>query len=366
MRFKEILLEYKRDITAKKFHVQIHDRLTIYGDNVAWSALKTAAKAQFGDAELKNLPDGFVDDVILNFIEDQMDPTRNNQYTVWILKQWIDAKLRFEDYSRVNRALTTFDKIKPQLRKDNVDRDINNYNWSSLQDLVEKYHEEVSGKEIKREELERVKTESKILYNGPDGKLVIPKTEFASCFWGRGTRWCTAATEGQNYFDDYNSSGKLYIWIDKEYGKFQFHVDGEMGELQFMNAKDEQIDDGMFRILIKRGPLKQIFKERIEPIIFNIGGWPILEYFDLSLIDDSGTVDHDVLERWTRVGISRIKRFPNTVLEVIKRNIYWFTKHDLNTEEMQLLIRIFKEYYPEDSEMRIQFNELISEIKLTS
>ena len=347
MRFKEILLEYKRDITAKRFHTQIYDRLTKYGDNVAKSVLRTAAKAKFGDPELKNLPDGFVDNVILNFIEDQMDPTQNNQYTVWILKQWLAVKLRFEDYGRVNLALTTFEKIKPQLKKDGIDRDINNYNWSSLQDLVEKYHEEVSGKESKREELERAKTESKILYDGPDGKLVVPKTEFASCFWGRGTRWCTAATESQNYFDDYNSLGKLYIWIDNEYGKFQFHVDGELGELQFMDAKDEQIDDGMFRILLERGPLKQIFAEKIEPIIFNVStDYTILEYFDLSLVDKNGRIDHNILKRWLYWGLSIIKRFPIMVIEVLKRYEHRFIPEDLKTDEMKSLIKIFKEKFP--------------------
>jgi len=45
--------------------------------------------------------------------------------------------------------------------------------------------------------------------------VVTPKTHKASCYYGAGTKWCTASMNGDTHFDRYNQDGKLFYIIDK-------------------------------------------------------------------------------------------------------------------------------------------------------
>ena len=70
-------------------------------------------------------------------------------------------------------------------------------------------------------------------------KVVIPKSYEASCYWGNGTRWCTATRESDEWYNHYSEQGPLYILIDKKTkDKYQFHFESD----QFMNKQDIDID----------------------------------------------------------------------------------------------------------------------------
>ena len=73
--------------------------------------------------------------------------------------------------------------------------------------------------------------------------LLTPKTEEAAKYYGKNTRWCTAA-ENNNYFDQYNKDGPLYILINKKVPdeKYQFHFQTE----QYMDSRDSAINALMY------------------------------------------------------------------------------------------------------------------------
>jgi hypothetical protein len=166
------------------------------------------------------------------------DPTTNKNYTKWMIRTYITGGIRhLEDLSRTQKALALFDKFKSKLPADQ--RDIGKIKkLSDLENLVEQFAEAKTGKQEKAEEKAKLYKEIETFYSGPEGKILIPKTEEASCFLGRGTKWCTAATESENYFDYYNTSGSLYIILTSDGSKFQFHF--ENGE--FTDASDESFD----------------------------------------------------------------------------------------------------------------------------
>ena len=75
------------------------------------------------------------------------------------------------------------------------------------------------------------------VYEDKEWLVVIPRDEEASCKYGAGTRWCTAAS-GYNYFDTYNAQGPLIIVIKKKTDtKVQLHFQSG----QFMDASDSAI-----------------------------------------------------------------------------------------------------------------------------
>jgi hypothetical protein len=71
-------------------------------------------------------------------------------------------------------------------------------------------------------------------YEDDDIRIVIPKTAQAAKYYGRNTRWCTSARNG-NMFNSYAKSGQLHIILFKKTNtRWQFQMAGG----HFMDEKD--------------------------------------------------------------------------------------------------------------------------------
>ncbi|PCJ96768.1 MAG: hypothetical protein COA52_00755 [Hyphomicrobiales bacterium] len=160
------------------------------------------------------------------------DPTPNKQYALWILRTYLNKGINlFEDFSRTGNALEIFHKHKTKMPK----KDINQIkSLSELENMVEAFSDTLSGKEEKAVLSDKIKKETTFVYQSGKDVILIPKTEAASCFWGKGTKWCTAATKGKNEFQRYDDQGTLYIII-KGGKKYQFHMETD----SYMNDKDQ-------------------------------------------------------------------------------------------------------------------------------
>jgi hypothetical protein len=161
----------------------------------------------------------------------------------WILARYFDDNFRYlEDIGKVTDLLSFYEKVKPRL--DVSMRDINKIeSVEELYDIVdtlkEKEVQTTSNREKERSfEKDLIQSgEAEIYYNSADIKIIIPRTERASCFFGRNTRWCTAA-ENDNRFDEYHTNGMLYIILfKKENKRWQFHFH----TAQFMDERDEEL-----------------------------------------------------------------------------------------------------------------------------
>ena len=259
MRAREFIVEYKREQTANKFGKKILARI----GTDPWTSRnfnQVGGGAWFVTKE-EATPAAKIDKLLEIF---EAILTSYQKYIPWVLKQWVDEKLRIEDLNgRVIVALRKFEKIKPRIKRAGIDINILNYDWYTFQDMIEEQDAQ-SGKEIKREEQIKAKKESEILYDGELGKLIVPKTEHASCFWGRGTRWCTASTDSQNYFDHYNQKGPLYIWLGADGSKYQFHFESR----QFMDERDISLDSSVMNQLRTKHPvISKLFKKYEDQLL---------------------------------------------------------------------------------------------------
>ena len=66
--------------------------------------------------------------------------------------------------------------------------------------------------------------------------IVVPKSEGASCYYGAGTRWCTAA-KNANYFDRYAKDAIIFYVINL--GKEEGEPLQKVAVLKYFNPKDE-------------------------------------------------------------------------------------------------------------------------------
>ena len=182
-----------------------------------------------------------------HFVE--IDPTERLTYLDWIAKQWNDiigGVSDIKDYEfvqdlyKIKEYLTIYDKVKPKLDQDK--RNIYNIkHYKELFEIIKPFYEQESLQLSKSEEEKLIKNkEAEKVYEDDKWTVVIPNTERASCLYGKGTQWCTAADIADNKFDYYNNQGPLYILINKQtYNrKYQFHFETDT----FMDEDDSNID----------------------------------------------------------------------------------------------------------------------------
>ncbi len=197
---------------------------------------------------------------ILEILE-RGDPTRNKEYSQAIAKMYANGLSKAEDVvSTLADYLAKFDKLKRRKKIQPPRNDFNRYrSLEDFMDVVDEYPDEEA--ESKPEE----KKNATELYR--DDKLIvtIPQDVEAACYYGQGTRWCTAG-KNNNMFDYYTKGNRpLYVIIPRQQAypgeKYQFHFETK----QFMNEQDRQIGDDGIAKLVKRFPqLPKILQKPAE------------------------------------------------------------------------------------------------------
>lgn len=204
----------------------------------------------------KNLSEDKLDKLVTDKIValSQADPDQHQlKNTDWIIKTYLKSGFLWEDVkdgdnSKVYHTLTNFLKYRKEL-PDIADRDIMRHKkLAHIAELIKEYIPEyIDLSSNKKKESDNIRArEESIILKEDDYLVVIPKTKFASCFWGRNTEWCTASTESENYFDSYNVSSPLYICITPDNKKYQFHKNSSP-----MDENDKELTNVTDPVLIK-------------------------------------------------------------------------------------------------------------------
>lgn len=166
-----------------------------------------------------------------------MEKSKMGKYSKWLLWLYGNGGLKLEDLYKATDDLKIFHRYKAKLDK----KDIGQYNsLDELFNAVEPYSDNKiaasKGEEIRRTKLEGAEK----VYEDDEWMVVVPKTEEAAKFYGKNTRWCTAA-DWDNRFEGYNKQGPLYININKKTNrKYQFHFETK----QFMDERDQPVTNG--------------------------------------------------------------------------------------------------------------------------
>jgi hypothetical protein len=290
VRYKEFLNEYNRDITKRQYGNKIVDRLKSGPDRNYFLDVfnHLNQKSNFAD-DTEKIWDEIAQNLLASF--ENNDPTPNNQYTPWIAREYVAGNIRrLEDLSRVSEALKIYHQYKnkrifkelfpmfPQYK------DIGKLDASELENIAEKLNHAAGMAKTQD------KGQAEEVYQDSDVRVIVPLDEKAACYYGQGTRWCTAATQGQNYFEHYNSQGSLYIIIPKKPRypgeKYQLHVYEE----QFMDEKDDPV--GPSELLRFPGFVK--FLKFQEPSISDL-----LQFSDPEVIEGINKFAAEKIAEWT-------------------------------------------------------------------
>ena len=182
-----------------------------------------------------NIPDeNFTKIVSADTISSNLQKDVLGKYAKWLLNLYQRKNLKIEDLYKAEEYIAIFDKLAKMNKL--ADIDLNHY--KSLPEMYRVIKPFVKTKS-KTEKTRKIKTkEAEKLYEDEAFVVIHPKTKAASCLYGKGTQWCTAARKSSS-FREYNNEGKLYIIIDKQNNKkYQFHTETE----SFMDEHDEPVD----------------------------------------------------------------------------------------------------------------------------
>lgn len=164
------------------------------------------------------------------------DPTKDGIYLKWIVEKIVSDPNtnKVEDLPRLKSDLTHFDSLKLKL----TNPDINKY--KSFLDVYKAIEPHIK-KQLAAEKAEtQARADVIDVYTGPEGWVKIPTTKDASNYLGKLTRWCTASTKSDNYFDHYNKTDKLFVIFDKaKKARFQLHLNSN----SFMDEQDSPTSD---------------------------------------------------------------------------------------------------------------------------
>lgn len=157
------------------------------------------------------------------------------KYLSWVGKFFDEVAFdtKFKD---LVGALKRFETISTNLPL----TDINQYkSVDELINAIRTYDNRV------RRDVKEVKG-GKVVYDDGRFFVVNPLSYESSCYYGKGTKWCTAA-ETDTHFKRYNEDGKLFYMIDRTKPSNDPNYKVALlkkfdGEMSFFDAKDDRVD----------------------------------------------------------------------------------------------------------------------------
>ena len=199
------------------------------------------------------------------------DPSGNQKYLMWAAKMLHesgeDAERASPSYrghvpeyfdglvaafNPVMKSMEIFHKLQGTkfLKK----RDINEFKnlsdgYDELKRANDKYEESLRLKQRQEKIGQQAREESKVIADTDQYKIIRPLSTEASCYYGRGTKWCISATQSQNYFDSYTEQGQKFFFVflnnlknDNLHKKIALVFDEAGDYSEAFDARDNDLD----------------------------------------------------------------------------------------------------------------------------
>jgi hypothetical protein len=133
----------------------------------------------------------------------------NHKYLDWITKNWsptdVEGDEIIHNLKEILLAVSKFDTQNQRLKI----KDLNQYkNIDQLFDTLQKLGQTARRTVEISDEVDRIYEDNRFV-------VVVPKTHKSSCYYGAGTKWCTASKDTDSHFSNYKTNGELYYIIDK-------------------------------------------------------------------------------------------------------------------------------------------------------
>ena len=193
----------------------------------------------------KGTPGGYLEQIYYDeIVPGSAEINPNHKYLEWIAKNWDTSGPNEEgdidhNLKEILLAVSKFDNQSHRLEI----KDLNQYrDIDQLFDALKKVGETARRTVDITGDVEKIFEDNRFV-------VVSPKTHNASCYYGSGTKWCTATKDSSSHFSNYKGSGELYYIIDKTlptsspYYKVALNKKIAGHTEEFWDVKDKMITD---------------------------------------------------------------------------------------------------------------------------
>lgn len=183
-----------------------------------------------------------------------------NQKFLMFLGNVIGSENFKEDIEKAKNAVEKFIKYQQVLDK----KDINQYD--SLNDIITA----INAHENKTRRTVEDREDADVVFENDRFTVLSPKTYKSSCYYGAGSKWCTASQNTSTHFDNYNIDGKLFYFIDKKAKSNDIHYKVALlqkydGDKSYWDVKDKNFNSGW----ILGTPLYDEIQNKIDEYLQN-------------------------------------------------------------------------------------------------
>lgn len=197
-------------------------------------------------------------DIVEKFLDHEFNRRTNYKYVDWVVKRnFDDIGNQLAPFDEIITYLERFDNIRKNLDK----KDINQYiSIGQLYNTIEQYGD------TRAEEKTKIQKDTEKIFENNEVLVVKPKTQESSCYYGSGTKWCTAATRTKNMFNTYIKKGPLYylifknLGVDNDFYKLAIHYDIFNDKYRLYDAKDN-VNENLLGFIKDKSAFKAIKKD---------------------------------------------------------------------------------------------------------
>ena len=269
----------------------------------------------------------------------------NHKYLDWISKI---IKIESIPINVVADKVKEFDKLRSSLDKKDL------YQYKSFDDLINS----IENRNVRRRSFDDHK-DSETVYEDDDFKVIVPKSHASSCYYGAGTKWCTASRDNENHFKNYNQKGKLFYILSKTLPTSnRFYkvalLKNYSGDETFFDAPDKQLS---------LADMDEIDFITSHPLMKSIN-----TYFNFEYADEIKKISEEEKERvlrqiareqeWAERRANRLRRM-TAAAQARKDNDEW---NPQNTDSIGIRANALMEYLIEEGEFS-NADEEITEIE---
>jgi len=206
--------------------------------------------------------------------------------------------------NNIGELLPKYHSLMPFIRDaDEPLKDINNIKtYGELRQVVDTAKTKKDSRKKEKEEkaaAQKVaKQGSEEIADTPHHRVIRPLTAEASCYYGKSTKWCISAERSSNYFDQYTSEGKAFLFllakrknIEPAYKKIAVVLDNSGDFDEYYDSEDDnmylrQFRDALLQTMVGVAASNEIvsmeeeepFKE--EPIMKAAEELDLMSYID--------------------------------------------------------------------------------------
>lgn len=146
------------------------------------------------------------------------------------------------DEQEVKQKVELFKKLSKSGKITGRKKDIGYWMNKDWNDFV--HHIEYRSKLVSKRQQKKIIKKDSIHINHNEILIVIPLTKQASIQYGKNTKWCTAASDFTNLFDDYFFSElKTLFYLINDNAKMAFALDADQEEYRIFDERDNMTNE---------------------------------------------------------------------------------------------------------------------------